>query len=54
MNIITYPQSRSSKLYRIVAALLLVMLGLRIMATCDGPSPNSETFGKTFPIMLTR
>lgn len=52
MNIITYP--KSSKLYRIIAALLLIMLGLRVAAACDGPRPNAETFGKTFPIMLAR
>ena len=52
----TYPQSQLqlSKLYRMIAALLLVMLSLKVAAACDGPSPNSETFGKTFPIMLTR
>ena len=50
----TYPQSQSNKLYRIVAALLLVLLSLKVAAACDGPSPNSETFGRTFPITLTR
>jgi len=50
----TYPQSQSNKLYRTIAALLLVLLSLKVAAACDGPSPNSETFGKTFPIMLVR
>lgn len=53
MNII-YPRSQSRKLYRLIAALLLVMLGLRVAAACDGPRPNAETFGKTFPIMLAQ
>jgi hypothetical protein len=50
----TYPQSQLSKLYRIAVALLLILLSLKVAAACDGPRPNAETFGKTFPIMLAR
>lgn len=39
-------RSNQDRLYRMIAILLLVLMGLRILAACDGP--DSDDFREAF------